>query len=190
MDDVVVSTLCKGTVYVAEGDEPFFRHTGREGDGMSLGNTDIKGTVGHLLHHDAHRAACWHGRRDTDDAWVLLCQFQKCLAEDFLKFRGLVDGRLFQALTGFRIKLSWGMPDGSTFFRRFVTFSFYRMQVEQFRSLHVLDLSQNLYQFLHVMSVVRPEITDVHTFKDILLTGKCRLDGIVEPQDSFLAVLA
>ena len=67
VDDVVVSALGKGGVDVAEGDEPIFGHTGREGGGVAFGNAHIKGAFGHRFGQQVHGATGEHGRRDAHE---------------------------------------------------------------------------------------------------------------------------
>ena len=43
------------------------------------------------------------------------------------------------------------------------------MKMQQLRTFHVLQLSEDTYQFLDVMSVVGAEIADIHALEDILL---------------------
>ena len=57
--------------------------------------------------------------------------------------------------------------------------------MEEFRAFHIFQLSENTYQFGYVVAIERTEVTDVHAFKHILLVGQCRLQGIVQAQQSF-----
>ena len=129
MDDVVESSLGESTVDVTERNQPVFCHTARERDGMSFGNADIEGAVGHLLHHDIHRATGRHGRCHTDDFRILLCQFQKGVSKDILILLGFVRVFVHQSLTCLWVKLSWSMPCCHVFLCRGITMSFLRMQV-------------------------------------------------------------
>ena len=61
------------------------------------------------------------------------------------------------------------MPDAGIFFRRFETFSFRSMQVEYLRSFHILDITQNAGNILHIMPVYGTEIAYVHPLENILL---------------------
>ena len=61
--------------------------------------------------------------------------------------------------------------------------------MQQFGAFHVLQLSQDAHDFSHVVSIKRSEVPDVHAFEDVLLVADGRLDGVVEPQDTFLSVL-
>ena len=85
VDDVVVGSLHEGGVDVAEGHEAVFCHAAGECHGVSFGYAHVEDSVGHGVHHDVHRASCGHGRCDSDDARVLLCQFEECLAEYVLE---------------------------------------------------------------------------------------------------------
>jgi len=155
---------------------------------MPLGDTYIEGTVWHRLHHDVHGASCRHGWRHTYNLRVLLSQFQQRLTENILIFRRLVAGIGNDSLTRFRIEFAWRVPDGSTLLGWFVTLSLGGMQVQQLRTLHVLKLFEHSRHFLHVMTVERSEVADIHTLEDVLLMTQCRLQCIVQAQDALLAV--
>ena len=155
---------------------------------MPLGNTYIESTVWHRLHHDVHGASCRHGWRHTYNLRVLLSQFQQRLSENILIFRRLVAGIGNDSLTRFRIEFAWRVPDGSTLLGWFVTLSLGGMQMQQLRTLHVLKLFEYSRHFLHVMTVERSEVADIHTLEDVLLMTQCRLQCIVQAQDALLAV--
>ena len=46
------------------------------------------------------------------------------------------------------------------------------VDVEEFRSSHILDFTQDAHKFHDVVAVCRTEIADVQPFKDVLLVGK------------------
>ena len=81
------------------------------------------------------------------------------------------------------------MPDGSTLLGWFVTLALGGMQVEQLRTFHFLELLQQSYYFLDVMTVERTEVSDVHSLKDVLLMAQCRFQCIVQADDALLAVV-
>ena len=68
--------------------------------------------------------------------------------------------------------------------------SLLRMQVQQLRAFHVLHLPKDAHQLLHVMSVKRSEITDVHALKDVLLLGNDTLEGIGQTLQAVLTGIA
>ena len=156
---------------------------------MSLGDSHVEGTVGHRLHHDVHGASCRHGWCHTYYFWVLLGEFQKRVAEYILVFRRFVAGVCDEALTSFRVEFARCMPDGSTLLGRFVTLALGGMQVEQLRTFHFLELLQQSYHFLDVMTVERTEVSDIHSLEDVLLMAQCRFQRIVQADDALLAVV-
>ena len=103
------------------------------------------------------------------DLRVLLGKFQQGLSEDILKLRRLVAVVGNDSLAGFRVKLAWCMPDGSTFLGWFVSLALGGMQVEQLRAFHASELLQDSYHFLYIMTVEWSEVSDVHSLEDILL---------------------
>ena len=156
---------------------------------MAFGNADIERAVGHGLHHDVHGATRRHGRCDTDDAIVLPGQLKECLTEHILIFRRLVAVVAHQAFTSLGIELSGCMPDGGLLFGGLIALALRGMQMQELRSAHFLQLPENAHQLLHVMSVERSEIADVHAFEDVLLVGQCRLQRIVQSNEAFAAVV-
>ena len=155
---------------------------------MPLGNTYIEGTVWHRLHHDVHGTSCRHGWCHTYNLRIFLSQFKQRLTENILIFRRLVAGIGNESLTCFRIEFAWCMPDGGTLLCWFVTLSLGGMQMQQLRTLHVLKLFEHSRHFLHVMTIERSEVADIHTLEDVLLMTQCRLQCIVQAQDTLLAV--
>ena len=156
---------------------------------MALSDTHIKDTVGHLLHHDVHRATRRHGRRHADDLGVAPCQFQKRIAEDLLKLWRLVARVRNDALARLCVEAAGSMPNGGRLLGRLVTFAFDRVEMQQLRAPHILKLAHDPHHFLDVVSVKGSEVADVHAFKDILLMADSTLQGIVEPDDAFPPVV-
>ena len=181
MDDVVVGALCKRTVDVAERNHALLCHTSREGRGVSFSDADIEGALRHLLLHDVHGATREHGRRDADDARILFRQFHQGVSKHILKFWSRV--RTFGSCDfhlRFRVKFAWSVPAQGVSFRASIPLALHRLDVEEFRTLHLFDALENLHEFEDVVSVVGTEIADIHALKDVLLFGEERFHGIVE----------
>ena len=189
VDDIVVGPLGERTVDVAEGDEPILRHTCGEGDGVSLGDAHVEGAVGHCLHHDVHGATGRHGGCHAHNLGVLSCKLQEGLSEDILEFGRLVGGVGGKPFAGLGVELARCVPYGGTLLGGLVALALGGVQVEQLGALHVLQLPQHPHDVLHVVAVERTEVADVHALEDVLLVAQCRLQGVVEPQDAFLAVV-
>ena len=166
MYDVVIGTLCKGTVDITERYHALFCQSPSEGGSMSLSNTHVKGPVRHCLHEFVHRAASRHSRRDAHYLVISLRQFHESLAKDILVLSPLI---LIEAFARLRIKASRGMPYRSRLFSRLIAFSLNSVNMKQFRATHILQLANDTYQFLDIMSVNRSEIAYVHALEDILL---------------------
>ena len=190
VDDVVVGPLRKGRIDVAEGLQALFRHSRRECDGVAFGNAHVERAVGHFLHHDVHGAARGHGGCDAHDALVLLCQFEERFAEHVLEFRRTIRAVAHDSLARLRIEFARRMPNGGLFFRRFVAFSLRRVQMEQLRAAHILDLSQDAHQFHHVVTVKRAEIADVHALENVLLPSQSRFQRVVEADEALASLVA
>ena len=81
------------------------------------------------------------------------------------------------------------MPDGGILFRCGETFSFDGVYVQHLWSGHSLDTLQGMHQRDYVVSVQRPEVTDVHSLEHILLIGQKGLQRVVETQNLAFAFL-
>ena len=67
--------------------------------------------------------------------------------------------------------------------------SFLGVQVQQFWTFHILDLLEDTHQFLHIMTIERTEITDVHAVENVLLVGNGTFDSIRQTLDTLSAVI-
>ena len=111
------------------------------------------------------------------------------MSEDILVFLGLGWITVYDAFARLRVELAWGVPCGDVALGGRIAVTFLRMQMQQLRSFHVLQLLENTHQLLDVVSVERPEVADVHAVEDVLLMGDGALDGIRETLQSVLAVI-
>ena len=64
------------------------------------------------------------------------------------------------------------------------------MKVNELWTGHVLDVPENPYEFLHIMTVEGTKIPDIQSLKYILLTSEQRLHSVVEAQHNALAAVA
>ena len=142
VNDVVVGALGKGGVDVAEGDEPIFGHTCREGGGVAFGNAHIKGAFGHRFGQQVHGATGEHGRRYAHDAWVALCEFDQRVAKHILKFRRLPVLARFKTFALLAVELARGVPDDRIFLSQFIALALGGVDVEQARAGHVFEAAQ------------------------------------------------
>ena len=189
VDDIVVGALSKSTVDIAERQQTVLGHAAGERHGMTFGDTHVKDTVRHLLHHDVHRATRRHGGSHTNNLGIAPCQLQQRMAKDFLKLWRLVARVGYDTLARFRIEAAGSMPNGGRLLGRLVTFAFDRVEMQQLGAPHILELAHDPHHFLDVVSVKGSEVADVHAFKDILLMADSTLQGIVEPDDAFPPVV-
>ena len=189
VDDVVVSPLRKGTIYVAERLQPVLRHAAREGHRMPLGNAHVERPLRQGLHHDVHRAARRHGRRHAHYARVLLCQFEQRVSKHLLEFRRPSLLVAHDALARVHVKLARRVPSRHVLHRRRIAMPLLRVQMQHLRPLHVLQLSQQPHQLHHVMAVEGPEVSDVHALKHVLLVRERALHGVAQSDDALAAVI-
>ena len=157
---------------------------------MAFGYSHIEGAGRHLVHQYGERATTGHGWGNTHDAVVLARQFQQRLAKHILKLRWLrFGGFTLQPLACLGIKLAWSMPDRRALLGRLIAFALLGVKMEELRSLHILDLSEDTHQFRYIVAVVRTKIADVHPLKHILLMGQRTLQGIVQSDNAFPPVV-
>ena len=187
VDDVVVGPLGEGGVDVTEGHHAVLGQSGRECDGVALGDTYVEDPVGHLLLHDAHRAARRHGRRDAEDARVGARQLQQRIAEHVLIARALAVGVLRDDLPRLLVEATGVVPRRRLQFRRAIALALDRVHVQELGPLHILDLRERLDQFYHVVAVHGTEVADIEALEDVLLIGQQGLERVVEPDKAVLA---
>ena len=156
---------------------------------MTFCDTYVEGAFGHLLHHDVHRAACGHSWCHTYNLGVLLCQLQQGFSEHILELRWFVSIVADNAFASIGVELPRGMPHGDIFFGRCIAMTFLCMQVQQLRTLHVLQLTQDAHNLFDVMTIERTEVADVHTLEDVLLMTDGALDSIAQSDKTFPAVI-
>ena len=121
---------------------------------------------------------------DDKDSFKL----EQGLTEDILKLGRLVLRVALDNLSCLWVELAWRMPDGLIVFGRGIAVSFLRVQMQQLGAFHVLQLSQDAHQLLHVVSVERSEVAYVHALEDVLLLGNGTLDGIGQSDESLASV--
>ena len=110
MDHHVIGALHERRVDVAEGNQPLFGQSGREGDCMTFGNAHVKGPFGELFHQIGHRTAGRHGRCHPDNALILFCQFDQSVSEHILIELRLVQFVDDDPFAGFLVELARSMP--------------------------------------------------------------------------------
>ena len=81
------------------------------------------------------------------------------------------------------------MPYRSLMLGRLVAFTLHGVDMQEFRTAHILQLIEHADEFLYVMSIHWTEVAYVESLKDILLLADERLDGIVEPYYRFLSAV-
>ena len=104
----------------------------------------------------------------------------------FLRFVGIV---VHQSLARVRIELAWGVPGGHVFLCRGVAVTLLSVQVQQFRTSHVLNLSEDAHEFLDVMPVEGSEVSDVHSLEDVLLVRDGTLQGVRQADNAVFPVV-
>ena len=187
--DIVVGSLGKGTVDVAEGQQPVLGHASGEGDGVSLGDAHVEGSLGHLLHHDVHRAAGGHGWRHTNDFRILFGQFEQRMSEHVLILLWFVGVAVYDALSGLGVELPRCVPGGHVALCRRIAVPLLGVQVQQLWPLHFLYLLEDAHQFLHVVAVEGPEVAYVQPLEDVLLLRDGTLQGVRQAYDALATVV-
>ena len=87
------------------------------------------------------------------------------------------------------IKLTWSVPYCGLLFGRLISFAFSGVQVQEFWTFHVFELPHYPHQFLHVVTVVWSEVSDVHALKHVLLMTDGRLESIAQSDESIASVV-
>ena len=187
MDYVVVGPLQEAGVNGHEGQHAVFGEAAGEGDGVALGDTDVKGALGMLLHKRGDGGAREHRCRHPYDILPLVGEAYEFVAEDVLPFLtfGASDALLLQAGGG--VEASRGVPGGRILLGGLVAFPFDGVQMQYARSLHLFYIEEDAHEIDDIMAVKWSEISDIQALEDILLTRDKGFDRIVEAQDAPLA---
>ena len=61
--------------------------------------------------------------------------------------------------------------------------------MQQLRTLHVLYLTENAHKLSDIIAVEGTEVPDVHSLENVLLMADGTLQGIVQPDDTFSALV-
>ena len=141
VDDIIMRPLHKRRIDIAERLQSVFSHPSGEGNRMSFGNTDIESAFRHFLHQYIHRTAAGHGGSDTDNLRVGFGKFHQCISEYVLEKRGHSFGVGNETFAGDGIEFAGSMPFGGVLLCRSESFSFDSMQMQDFRSLHIFDVT-------------------------------------------------
>src|SRR5574344_114029 len=188
VNQIIIGPLEESGIDVTEWQHSFFGHSAGKSYGMSFGNADIKGALGHGFHHDVHGTSGGHGGSNTYYLIILTGKLQQSFSEYVLKAGRFAGCVLYETFSRGGVEHAWCMPFRSLFLGRGKTFSLDGMDVKDARTLHFLDAAQHPDQIFHVVSVYRAEITEVQSFENILLLGEHGLQAVVETDESFPAL--
>ena len=141
VDDIIMRPLHKRRIDIAEWLQSVFCHPTGESNRMSFGDAYIKRTFGHFLHQYIHRTTARHGGSDTDNLRIGFGKLYQCISEYILEKRRHSFSVGNETFAGDRIEFAGSMPFGSVFLCRTESFSFDSMQVQDFRSLHIFDIT-------------------------------------------------
>ena len=138
---------------------------------MLFGDSHIKCSIRHRLHHDIHRRSRRHCWSHPHDSFILFCQLYQSMPKDILIFWSLWRRRyFFKDLSGYFIKSAWSMPGSFiSVFRRGVSFTFYGHTMQYFGSWDISHILQNFHQMIHIVAIYWSEISQVQRFKKIAL---------------------
>ena len=142
---------------------------------MSFCNTDVESTLRHFLHHDIKAATCCHRRSDAHNLLILFRQFKQSLAENILISWRQTLGIVLESFASLGVVLARSMEDCRVLLSRLEALAFDGVQMQEFRPLHVFNLSKSIDKLDDIMPIDRSEVTDVQTLEDILLIVEQRL---------------
>ena len=189
VNDVIVGSLSKSTVDIAEWHQAILRHACGERYSMSFCYTYVKSALGHRFHHDIHGTPRRHSRCNSDNFRILLRKFEQGFTKHILKLLWCVGSIIRYPLARFRVKFSRCMPHGGTLLCRLIALSLDSMKMKNLWTAHVLNLVQDAHQLHHLMTIIRTKVADIHTLEDILLSSQCSLQCIVKTQDALLSCI-
>ena len=87
------------------------------------------------------------------------------------------------AFAGLLVEFARCVPDVCRLLRRFESFAFDGVYMKKFRTFHVFQDPECMYQFDDVMTVAGAEVAYVHTFEYVLLVADKRFQRVVETDE-------
>ena len=167
VNDVVVGALHKCRVDVAEWTLTCCSKTCREGYGVSLGNTHVETTLGHLLHHYIHRATRRHCRCNTHYSFIQLSKVEECLTKYVLHTRTL--RLVLDALTSIGVEASWSVPYREVILCWCIAISLFGDDMEELRRVNALQGNQRTHQSFDVVSINTTEVAETETLEEVTI---------------------
>ena len=148
---------------------------------MPLSDTDIKDPVRVLTEHVAHRAPRDHSGSDAHDPVVKVGKVDQGFSKDLLKLlRCSIFLVLLCQLTGAEVEASRGVPEDGAILSRLVALSLDRLDMEQLRSLKVLDCLQHRDKGLDVIAINGTEVAHTEVLEEISLVGHQCLNAVIK----------
>ena len=143
---------------------------------MSFGDPDVETALRHRTQQQVHRTARRHRGRNPHHAPVEPRQVDERLSEDILITVAAV-GR-GDPLAGLGIEPTGRMPLALVMLGGRITLALDRHHVQQLRTVDLFQRTEHRDQRPHVVTVHRPEITEVETLEEIALLQQAVLDRI------------
>ena len=176
MNHLVVGSLHKRGIDVAERHHPLAGHAGRQRHGVLLGDSNVESPVGHLLHHHIEGTAGRHGRRYSHYPVVLPGEFYDGLPEDLLIAQESVGSLAGYLFTRLGIEQSRGVVLDRVLLGFAQSFAFLGHNMQKAGTFYVAQAGEGLHQLLHVVAVDRSEIAETERLEEVTLFDESRLD--------------
>ena len=173
VDHVVVGTLHERGVDVADRVHASCGQTCREGHGMTLGNTHVEASFGHLLHHQIHRATRWHSWRDTYNFFILAGKLQQSLTKDILV--ACRRAWRWDTLACFGVEATRSVPYRLIILGWGVALAFGGNQVQEFRLANIFERGEQINHLLQIVSLDDAEVAEIETLKEVAVLQQALL---------------
>ena len=165
VDDIVVGSLHKGRVDVAEWSLACRRKSCRECYCVTLGNAHIETALGHLRHHYGHRTSRRHSRCYAHNSLVEFGEVEERLTKDILHTGTLRS--LFDALSGLGVKASRSVPNREIVLCRCIAVTLLGDYMEQLWRVYPLQCSQGAYKQLHIVTIHTTKVAETKTLEEV-----------------------
>mmetsp|Transcript_7885 Transcript_7885/g.11645 ORF Transcript_7885/g.11645 Transcript_7885/m.11645 type:complete len:333 (-) Transcript_7885:788-1786(-) len=163
----IIATLQEGTVDAAERFEPFASHTGSHGDGVLLGNADIKCTLGEATTENIQTSSTRHGSSYGDYGSVLSGLINERVGKDAGEARG--DGRLrrFELHTSSEVEFtdSVHLIRGSQGGRVAMSLLCFDVKENRLRTVRITQRLENAHEVLHIVTIYGTHVVETKFLK-------------------------
>ena len=163
MDQLVVAALQKSGIDRQHRLDALAGHAGGKGDGMLLGNANVKVTVGKAPVKLDHARAFAHRGRDGHQPVVVRCHVAQPFAKHLREGLARLGSAFHQPHC--RVKLARAVVGHRVGFGQLVALALFGDHMQELRAFEALDVLQHRDQRVKVVAIDRADVVESELFK-------------------------